>query len=337
MKKEFKPIAMKCTEEQFDAIKPILEANGCTIFLVESFKYQQYLVNNLDGEINRISNLNECDKDKNGRTVFEEWNQDIFLEYCGIEVKPEFRPIAMKCNQRQFIAIDPILKENGLEVYNITNFTYAPYLVNNVGEDDLCVSNVATNSKDNHDRTVFEEWNQNIFLEYCGIKLEKQTEKTMGYKLTVPTTDVLEIHKIACSTWKKIIAKYLTRVDSEQNIKFTEQEIDDMFIAATAEQKPVLTRIFGEKKKEEIDYTKLKTGSKVIIKYSGHHCGGIGNINRDEPVDIVFYKTPHFISGAGRFTTIGHYDQYITFHQKGEFVLFTAHEEIDYIKEVIEY
>lgn len=336
MKKKFKPIAMKCTQEQFNAIRPILEANGGKINNIEPFEKIPYLVNNFNVRM-RISNLSELGAGLNGRTVFHQWNQNTFLEYCGIEVKPEFRPIAMKCNQEQFNAIKPILKENGLKIQTFSEFGDEEYLVNNLDGCKGDISKVESFISHHYSRTVFEEWNQNIFLEYCGIKTEKQTEKTMGYKLTVPVKDVLEIHKIACSTWKTIIAKYLTRVDLEQNIKFTEKEVDDMFEAATAEQKPVLTRIFGEKKKEEIDYTKLKTGSKVIIKYSGHHCGGIGNIDRDEPVDIVFYKTPHFVTSNGKFETIGHYDQYITFHQKGEFVLYTAHEEIDYIKEVIEY
>jgi len=249
-------------------------------------------------------------------------------------MKKEFKPIAMKCTEEQFNAIRPILKAKDARMYDIGSFNHFPYLVNNLDNDQGLISNVLERRKDLRERTVFEEWNQDTFLEYCGI--EKQTEKTMGYKLTVPATDVLEIHKIACSNWKNIIAKYLTRVDLEQNIRFDEEEIDDMFEAATSEQKPILTRIFGEKKKK-IDFDKLKTGSRVMIDYSGQHCGGIGNIDRDEPVDIVFYKTPHFICSNRKFETIGHYTHYITFHQKGNFVLFTAHEEIDYIKEVIEY
>lgn len=250
-------------------------------------------------------------------------------------MKKEFKPIAMKCTEEQFNAIKPILEANGGRIYCIQMFSNAPYLVNNLDSIPMCISNVSDSRMGKNGRTVFEEWNQDTFLEYCGI--EKQTEKTMGYKLTVPATDVLEIHKIACKQWKNIISKYLTRVDSEQNIVFTEKEVDDMFEAAISEQKPVLTRIFGEKKKEEIDYNMLKTGSKVMIKCSGQHCNGIENINKDEPVDIVFYKTPHFIHKSGKFNTTGVHTHYITFHQNGKFVLFSAHEEIDYITEVIEY
>jgi len=69
-------------------------------------------------------------------------------------------------------------------------------------------------------------------------------------KLTVSITEVLEIHKIACATWKEAIAKYLTRVDSDQNIFFTQEEVDKMFKAATSTQLPKLEDIFGAQHKE---------------------------------------------------------------------------------------
>ena len=252
-------------------------------------------------------------------------------------MKKEFKPIAMKCTEEQFNAIKPILKENSLIITDsINRFTSTPYLVNNVSGAAGLVSNVYPGLKNDYKRTVFEEWNQDTFLEYCGIKTEKQTEKTMGYKLKVPVTDVLKIHNVACHDWKLIISRYLTRIDKNQEITFEESEIDGMFAAATTGQKPVLTKIFGEKKKE-IDYGRLETGSKVIIKYSDQVCSGIEKIDINKPVDIVFYKTPHFINGNKRFNLTGAYDSYITFHQNGEYVLFSAHQKIDYITEVIEY
>jgi hypothetical protein len=67
-------------------------------------------------------------------------------------------------------------------------------------------------------------------------------------KLTVPVTDVLEIHSIACDTWKsKIATDYLPTVDKNQNITFKQYEVDAMFKAATISQLPVLERIFGKK------------------------------------------------------------------------------------------
>jgi len=83
------------------------------------------------------------------------------------------------------------------------------------------------------------------------IKTTTKTKPIMSkQKLTVSITEVLEIHKIACTTWKETIAKYLTRVDSDQNITFTQEEVDAMFKAATSSQLPKLEDIFGAQHKE---------------------------------------------------------------------------------------
>lgn len=253
-------------------------------------------------------------------------------------MKKEFKPIAMKCTEEQFEAIKPILEENGLPIKNIDHFYEFEYLTNNFSNENSTISNLRHSWINDYNRTVFEEWNQDIFLEYCGIeaiKTEKQTEKTMGYKLKVPVTDVLKIHNVACHDWKLIISRYLTRIDKNQEITFEESEIDAMFAAATTDQKVVLTEIFGEKKKE-IDYDKLKTGSKVMIKNSGKRYGVL-NTDLNKPFDIVFYKTPHYINSDGKFNLIGYHDSYITFYQEGKFVVFSSDTKINYITEVIEY
>jgi hypothetical protein len=250
-------------------------------------------------------------------------------------MKNNFRPIAMKCSQEQFKQIKPILIDNGLTIDNIYDSRWGVYcyLVNNYRSVDGSITNVNEYDIVSYGREIFEKWNQDTFLQYCGIK----TNKTMEYKLTVPVTDVLKIHSIACTKWKeKIKLLYLPRIDENQNISFAENEIDTMFSAATAEQTPVLRKIFGEKK-QVIDYDKLKTGSKVMIKETNRHCNGFENIDVSKPVDIVFYKTPHIISVGSEFRSRGTYDSYTTFHQNGKFVLFSAHLEIDYITEVIEY
>ena len=80
----------------------------------------------------------------------------------------------------------------------------------------------------------------------------KQNNKTVmtKQKLTVPITDVLKIHSIACSTWKERIAKYLSRVDNAQDITFDQEEVDAMFRSSTPLQLPTLENIFGKQVKE---------------------------------------------------------------------------------------
>ena len=89
--------------------------------------------------------------------------------------------------------------------------------------------------------------------------------------------------------------------------------------------------------KAVIDWDRIKTGSKVMIKPSGSVCGNTGTIDLSKPVDVVFFKTTHLISFLGKFHSKGNCDSYCTFYQDGEFVAFSAATNTDYITEVIEY
>jgi hypothetical protein len=87
------------------------------------------------------------------------------------------------------------------------------------------------------------------FEQFKKYILKQETKTVMSkQKLTVSIIDVLEIHSIACDTWKsKIATDYLPTVDKNQNITFKQYEIDAMFKAAITTQLPVLERIFGKK------------------------------------------------------------------------------------------
>lgn len=80
-------IAMKCNQEQFDNILPKL--NRLNVKCIDCFDEYNYLINNLAG-VNIISNILSFDKKSYNREVHEEWNEKIFLEACGIEVKETF-------------------------------------------------------------------------------------------------------------------------------------------------------------------------------------------------------------------------------------------------------
>ena len=86
-KPKFRPIAMRCTQEQFDAVRSKLV--GLKVRNLSAFGNCPYLVNNLEGEKGIISNILNLHKSRCNRQVFEEWNEKTFLEYCGIQVKDE--------------------------------------------------------------------------------------------------------------------------------------------------------------------------------------------------------------------------------------------------------
>jgi hypothetical protein len=76
-----KPISMRCTAEQFEEIKPILEANGCIIKSLSNFDLCPHLVNdyNFKKEITNFADVPYCYTERH-----EEWNDQIFLDACGI-------------------------------------------------------------------------------------------------------------------------------------------------------------------------------------------------------------------------------------------------------------
>jgi hypothetical protein len=152
---------------------------------------------------------------------------------------------------------------------------------------------------------------------------------------TVKKSELEQIHNVACSTWKSKIAELTLRNPFGELVELTQTEVDEMFAAATESQLPVLNKIFG--KRERIDFDKIKMGSKVMIQRTGQHCTGIDAIDLKEPVDVVFYKTPHLIDGSNQFKTDGSHSSYCTFHQNGKFVLFSSDSNVDYITKVVEY
>jgi len=86
-----RPIAMKCTQEQFEMIKPKLDKNNLHFENIKCFKEDCYLKNNSaqDEKAIYITNIPNKWKSDLNRTVYETWNERIFLEACGIEVEVE--------------------------------------------------------------------------------------------------------------------------------------------------------------------------------------------------------------------------------------------------------
>lgn len=75
---------------------------------------------------------------------------------------------------------------------------------------------------------------------------------------TISRTDLGKIHNIACSTWKTKLEKLGSRNPFSGTIELTQSEVDEMFKAATPDQRPTLVNIFGEQS-NQIDLTELST------------------------------------------------------------------------------
>lgn len=88
----FEPIAMKCTQEQFEDIRKVLEKyfTKNRFGVIGSFKDWDYLFNNYNSVRSDESLLtNRLLSDVDNEIVYNEWNSETFLKACGIvETEP---------------------------------------------------------------------------------------------------------------------------------------------------------------------------------------------------------------------------------------------------------
>jgi len=78
------------------------------------------------------------------------------------------RPIAMKCTQEEFDSI-----KDRIETSNIESFVKYPYICNFYYNKKELVTNTGIPCKLNESHEVYETFDANIFLEACGIEIEK--------------------------------------------------------------------------------------------------------------------------------------------------------------------
>ena len=180
-----------------------------------------------------------------------------------------------------------------------------------------------------------------------SLGIETKTNKNMSTPkmYEVHLRDIMKIHDIACDMWKEMIMNnYISNVHKlKLTYTFFQSDVDRMFLAATRSQVPVLEQVFGKQVKE-IEWDKIKTGSKVKIKYSGEHCDGWRwDMDETVEVDVVFFGTKHYLNSNG-FNKESHYDHYFTFHahddKTNKFVLFGSNyfdNCKNFVVEVVEY
>ena len=130
-----RPIAMRCTQEQFDSIKDRIPYE---IKNIDPFDEFPYLVN----DFNYAGKVSNIYKSKFYEETHETFNADIFLEACGVEVEKVWKGSEMQiylCNKwencrednkyrlkpqpnydKEIEALQQKAKENGMNV--IINF-----------------------------------------------------------------------------------------------------------------------------------------------------------------------------------------------------------------------
>lgn len=81
-----KAIAMKCSQEQFEAVKGKFEGIDTNPILRYSGSEDSYLTNDYNGEKEVSFTLV-----RGKREIHETWNEKVFLEACGIDTEKDYR------------------------------------------------------------------------------------------------------------------------------------------------------------------------------------------------------------------------------------------------------
>ncbi len=145
--------------------------------------------------------------------------------------------------------------------------------------------------------------------------------------------------QFTCTKWNRAIEYYLDNHQYEKDdflVDIEKHSINLLLKEGTCEQKLAVEKL-GIILSNPIEWDKIKTGSKVMLKNTGEICGEYDYANFNKPFDVVFFKTPHVIFYDNEFDKKSTYPLYCTFHQNKKFITFAADKNTDYITSVIEY
>lgn len=98
MQKEFKPIAMRCTQEQFERVKEEIEKKGGLILCINpNWEHSNWLVNDYNCKPNCFTNFHQIIPEH--RVLYETFDKKILFESCGWEwEEPKGKLIGYKLN-----------------------------------------------------------------------------------------------------------------------------------------------------------------------------------------------------------------------------------------------
>lgn len=197
------------------------------------------------------------------------------------------KAVAMPCTEAQFEAMRPKLETiEGLRIESIGDWEVSPCLVNSFCGQENVITNIDGYTEDWYNRTVYPEFNEQIFLEACG---------------------------------------YQT----------AEAKLDDLISRMLDELSERIARLEGvmtgqvEDAKPEIDYSRIKTGSRVKVKGEG-----------DKTFRVVLWDADYYIdSFYNRYKKKIRDFRYFTFYDGNDFYFecISKNDKIDFITEVIQY
>jgi hypothetical protein len=96
-------------------------------------------------------------------------------------------------------------------------------------------------------RNVFEEGEGDFF---ALADIELYTEEKENNMKTIKKSELKKIHDVACSAWQSKLTALTIRNPWGDDIELSQEEVSEMFAAATSVQKVVLEEVFGKQDKE---------------------------------------------------------------------------------------
>jgi hypothetical protein len=139
---------------------------------------------------------------------------------------------------------------------------------------------------------------ERLAAEQSLMEQSELTSKTEENMVKIKREQLLEIHNIACPTWKRTIEQLAIKSLFGTEIELTQAQVDEMFKAATSTQVPTLEKIFGKQLSEldfrsedinlEVDNIKVFGGSNMSVADSF-----IG-LPRNEGTKDMFFLNPHY-------------------------------------------
>lgn len=182
------------------------------------------------------------------------------------------------------------------------------------------------------------DYKEITFEQFQTYVLKQKIQKIQTMQ-TLTLGQLKDLYNVSdCSKWRENInyylSTYLQRKD-DFKVEIQTEHLQLLLKEGNTTQQTAVQNL-GIKLSNPIEWDKIKTGSKVMLKYSGEKCvGSNDNIDFDKPFDVIFFKQPYYMFDNG-FKTCNSYS-YCTFNQNGKFACYQAHRNTDYITEVIEY
>ena len=256
-----KAIAMKCTKEDWEDIKPILIKHNISCIDISVFYYYEYLVTNCSNILGAVTNVHAARSGRHCRTIYHKWDKEIFLD--ALDIKDEF-----VLPERWYIEIT---KENKpiLEQWRSCNlYGHQGY-----------ISNDLFGTKQNQGRyhyyeptsTIFTEITTEQFKEY--ILNKKQMSNRFPFYLNANVAQ--KIIDVACSSWKaKLADMWAKYIVLGKKTEISEEFYKEMRSACTKEQHQLFDDIFGKDdlvdlsilNDTDIFYMTSKAGNNYLFK-----------------------------------------------------------------------